>query len=91
MYKLPEIFWRQVPKYVRNGSAYAYLGEDDTHFALSPVPITSVESAAGRTLNQVYSAHGKQKRQGESEQAHIFYNDENPDGKKKKFDLSFDL
>lgn len=81
LYKLPEITWRQVPDHVRNGSAYAYFGEDDDCFVLSPTPITSKDSAAGRTLNQVYDSYTKRNAHGTSDQAHLFYNDENPEGK----------
>ncbi|XP_066910256.1 plancitoxin-1-like [Clytia hemisphaerica] len=79
LYKLPEIKWQKdVPDNVRNGSAYAYLDSKNMDFNLSPVNITSPESVAGLTLNQVYDAYKNGK--SPSDQAHVFYNDANPEG-----------
>ena len=79
LYKLPAIKWQEdVPEYVRNGSAYAYLDNENMDFSLSLINITSPESVAGLTLNQVYKAYENGKTP--NDQAHVFYNDANPEG-----------
>eukprot|EP00111_Clytia_hemisphaerica_P012202 TCONS_00035821-protein len=77
LYKLPKIYWQDVPEYVKDGSAYAYLDNEDMEFTLSPTLITSPQSVAGLTLNQVYDAY--ENRATPSGQAHLFYNDANLD------------
>uniref|UniRef100_A0A7M5TYF8 Uncharacterized protein n=1 Tax=Clytia hemisphaerica TaxID=252671 RepID=A0A7M5TYF8_9CNID len=72
-----KIYWQDVPEYVKDGSAYAYLDNEDMEFTLSPTLITSPQSVAGLTLNQVYDAY--ENRATPSGQAHLFYNDANLD------------
>ena len=76
LYKLPAIKWREVPDNINNGSAYAYLDNKNLDFTLSPTRITSPDSVAGQTLNQVYKAFEDDKTP--SDQAHVFYNDAKP-------------
>ena len=46
-------------------------------FTMSSIMITSPESVAGLTLNQVYKAYENGKTP--NDQAHVFYNDANPE------------
>jgi len=73
LYKLPRIKTSGIPL-VRTGYAYAYLDSNNQNFRLSKHSISDSLSSAGRTLNQVYNNKRK------NEQAHVFYNDENPNG-----------
>ncbi|XP_047134045.1 plancitoxin-1 isoform X1 [Hydra vulgaris] len=79
LYKLPRIKTYHVPDLVHSGLGYGYLDSQTMKFALSSFSIGDQNSAAGRTLNQVYSKF-KNNDNTVEDIAHIFYNDENPNG-----------
>ena len=79
LYKIPKQKHSEIP-IVQSGYAYAYLDSSDFQFHLSKNSIGSKESAAGRTLNQVYNNKRNSEKQDE-DIAHVFYNDENPNGR----------
>jgi len=79
LYKLPKLYWvHDAPDYVQDGAGYAYLDDTDMEFKLSPKLINASESAAGRTLSQVYDAF--KGRNKPDDQTHLFYDDANPEG-----------
>lgn len=89
MYKLPEIHWQEVPPLVKEGYGYTYLDSNNKKFRLSDNSIASSDSAAGRALNQVYQKYTNEKKyhlkngvyaDGPTDQAHVFYNDADPQG-----------
>ncbi|XP_057289927.1 plancitoxin-1-like [Hydractinia symbiolongicarpus] len=89
LYKLPEIHWQEVPSLVKEGYGYTYLDSNNKKFRLSDNSIASPKSAAGRTLNQVYQKYTNEKKyhlkdsvyvDGPTDQAHVFYNDADPQG-----------
>ena len=88
LYKLPRIYWthKHLPKYVKEGHAYTYLDTESNYkFHLSKYSIADDMSAAGRTMNQIYKLYdtkgaSKENFEYSDEMAHVFYNDENPNG-----------
>jgi len=93
IYKLPRISWlpQPLPPHVKDGHGYAYLDSStDYKFVLSENSIADDTSAPGRTLDQVYNAYDVNKEylkkkdnqyyDGADDIAHVFYNDENPNG-----------
>ncbi|XP_057290535.1 plancitoxin-1-like [Hydractinia symbiolongicarpus] len=91
IYKLPRIDWYKTPPLVSSGHGYVYLDSNHFKFYLTNNSIAEQSSAAGLTLDQVYSKYNPEKWykknnfqyvDGPTDQAHLFYNDENPNGEK---------
>jgi len=80
IYKLPKLTEEADVPFLEDGGAYAYMDSNNLKFRFGSKSITDEKNPVGLTLNQVYDRYKLNLNNNTGSLAHVFYNDQEPEG-----------